>query len=241
MLQARLRQAWTGSLRAAACVILGTALLIAHGGGHAFAEDDDDDDDLGFEQKFIRNMMSGIGMAGTGNGIEYRERSPLVIPPGRDLPPPEADAAKPATNWPKDPEKQRKVTKKQKKPLDARETKLWDDPGRALGPAELNVGRTSTTSSSTTTAPGSSASETEGGRPLLPSMLGYTGGVFGSIWGNNTKEETATFTGEPPRTTLTAPPTGYMTPSPAQPYGIGTQRAAPAKPMNPADLPARSN
>jgi len=38
------------------------------------------------------------------------------------------------------------------------------------------------------------------------------------------------FTGEPKRTDLTAPPPGYQTPSPDQPYGPG--KAGPAKPTN---------
>ena len=239
MPQARLRQAWTGPLRAAAYALFGVALLVAHC-GHAFAQNDDDDEDLSFEQKFIRNTLSGIGLAGTGTGIDYHQRSPLVIPPDRTLPPPEAEATKPATNWPNDPEKRRKVVKRQKKPMDARETKLWDDPGRPLTPSELNAGRVPTTA--TNTRPGDSASDNEAAsnRPLMPSMLGYTGGLFGSIWGGGQKEETANFTGEPPRTSLTAPPAGYMTPSPNQAYGLGVQKYTP-KPVNPADLPARTN
>jgi hypothetical protein len=35
------------------------------------------------------------------------------------------------------------------------------------------------------------------------------------------KTETSTFTAEPPRDNLTAPPAGYQTPSPNQPYGLG--------------------
>ena len=38
------------------------------------------------------------------------------------------------------------------------------------------------------------------------------------------KEEYATFTGEPPRTSLTDPPPGYLTPSPDQPYGVGPEQ-----------------
>lgn len=239
MPQARLRQAFTGSLRAAACALFGVVLLASYS-GHAFAQDDDDDD-LTFEQKVIRNLMGGFGAAGTGAGIDYHERSPLVIPPSRDLPAPQADANKPAPNWPTDPDKRRKVVKKQKKPMDARETKLWDDPGRPLTPSELEVGRTAGTTVNTVTRPGDSASETEAAsdRPLLPGMLGYTGGVFNSIW-NKGKPETAPFTGEPPRTSLTEPPVGYMTPSPNQPYGVGMEPYKP-KPVNPADLPSRSN
>jgi hypothetical protein len=36
--------------------------------------------------------------------------------------------------------------------------------------------------------------------------------------------ESATFTGEPPRSSLTEPPPGYQTPSPNQRYGIGPER-----------------
>jgi hypothetical protein len=240
MPEARLRQVLTASLRAAACALFGAMLLVAYS-GHAFAQDDDDDDDLTFEQKLIRNLMGGFGAAGTGAGIDYHERSPLVIPPSRDLRPPEADATKPAPNWPTDADKRRKVVKKQKKPLDARETKLWDDPGRPLTPSELNVGRTAGPSNAQATRPGDSASESEAAsnRNAMPNMLGYTGGVFNSIW-NKGKPETAPFTGEPPRTSLTEPPVGYMTPSPNQPYGIGME---PYKPVVPSltDLPARSN
>jgi hypothetical protein len=244
MPQARLRKtrprkAWTGSLRAAACALLGAVLLVAHA-GHAFAQDiNDDDDDLTFEQKIIRNIMGGFGAGGTGAGIDYHERSPLVIPPSRDLPSPQADSSKPAPNWPTDADKRRKVVKKQRKPMDARETKLWDDPGRPLTPSELEIGRTVGPSPNTVTRPGESASQTEGGNPVLPNVLGYTGGVFTTLW-NRGKPETAPFTGEPPRTNLTEPPTGYMTPSPNQPYGVGMEANKPVVPK-PADLPARAN
>ena len=41
-------------------------------------------------------------------GIEYRERSPLVVPPKLDLPPPASADAKDAPNWPKDPDEKRR-------------------------------------------------------------------------------------------------------------------------------------
>ena len=37
------------------------------------------------------------------------------------------------------------------------------------------------------------------------------------------EEEVAKFTGEPPRASLTAPPPGYQTPSPDQPYGVNAK------------------
>ena len=46
----------------------------------------DDDEDI-FEQKIIKNILGGMGVDVGRAGIDYRERSPLVIPPTRDLPP----------------------------------------------------------------------------------------------------------------------------------------------------------
>ena len=51
------------------------------------------------------------------------------------------------------------------------------------------------------------------------------------MFSSNKKEEQAKFTGEPPRTSLTEPPVGYQTPSPAQPYGLA-KGAAPPKAYN---------
>ncbi len=71
-----------------AVVVLSVAVVMTVGA--ARAQDDDDEDDKTFEEKIIGNIMAGIG--GTNmesRGIEYRERSPLVVPPRLDLPPPE--------------------------------------------------------------------------------------------------------------------------------------------------------
>ncbi len=68
------------------------------------------------------------------------------------------------------------------------------------------------------------------GSQLMPSQLGSSAGsVWDAMFGNK-KEETAKFTGEPPRASLTEPPPGYQTPSPDQPYGIG--KAAVQKPTD---------
>ena len=67
--------------------------------------------------------------------------------------------------------------------------------------------------------------------PSKPSELGYTGGLFSSMFsgfGLGSKEETATFDREPPRTSLTDPPVGYRTPAPNQAYGLG-KSTEPAK------------
>src|SRR5581483_14247 len=61
------------------------------------------DDELPVDQKILRGIMEGLGLKRDGEpGITYQERSPLVIPPSRDLPPPEqTDAAAANAAWPK--------------------------------------------------------------------------------------------------------------------------------------------
>ena len=76
------------ALRCAA-IAIGVGLVMA--AGPVRAGDDEDEDDKTFEEKVIEGIMRGIGGTNMENrGIEYRERSPLVVPPKLDLPPPAA-------------------------------------------------------------------------------------------------------------------------------------------------------
>src|SRR3984957_9034179 len=83
-----------------AAVALGVGLVMATGAARA---QDDEDDGKTFEEKIIEGLMSGIGGTNMENrGIDYRERSPLVVPPRIDLPPPvTATTAPKVANWPK--------------------------------------------------------------------------------------------------------------------------------------------
>jgi len=146
--------------------------------------------------------------------INYSERSPLVVPPTRDLPKPVSTSAKPAPNWPTDPEI---IKRQQAKDNDKVKPRPYDsviEASRALSPAELGVGRVSPTVS----APGV-------GEQSTPSELGQPKKSFFNFdW--TKKEEYGTFTGEPPRVSLTDPPPGYQTPSPDQPYGLTPEHKA---------------
>jgi hypothetical protein len=214
----------TRALRLAA-ITLGVGLVIASGPVRAA---DDDEDDKTFEEKIIDGIMAGIGGTNMENrGIEYRERSPLVVPPKLDLPPPAGTtAAKAAPNWPKDPDEQRRKAtiaarkKENKDPLEA---------SRVLTPAELERGRTAVTArkNNDPLQPGNS----ETNNILSPSQLGYSGGFSGLFGGSKT--ETAPFKGEPTRESLTQPPAGYQTPSPNYAYGTGPKESM-NKEYNPA-------
>jgi len=208
-----------------AAVMLGIGFVMTTGVARA---QDDDDDDRTFEEKIIGNLMAGIGATNMENrGIDYRERSPLVVPPNLNLPPPASTAAEVnVPNWPKDPDEARrkKMIAARKKGTGGRMDS--QDPSvaaRVLKPSELDVARTSATSGSTrdseTLTPGGAANS----NPLSPSQLGYTGGLMGMFHGNTA--ESATFTAEPPRDSLTQPPPGYQTPSPNFAYGTGPKES----------------
>jgi hypothetical protein len=206
-------QAFLRALRLAA-VALGIGLVMS--AGAARAQEDDEEDDKTFEEKIVEGIMAGIGGTNMENrGIDYRERSPLVVPPKLDLPPPASASAEVKTpNWPKDPDEARR-----KAAIAARkkaEKLSPEQAARPLTPSELNVGRTTPVARTNNdpVQPGVS------NNPVLsPSQLGYDGGFFGMFKGNKT--ETAEFKSEPPRQSLVEPPPGYQTPSPNFAYGAG--------------------
>ena len=200
-------------------IALGVGVLLS---SHVARAGDDDDDDKTFEEKIIEGVIKGLGGTNMDNtGIDYRERSPLVVPPKLDLPPPGATAKETtAPNWPKDPDEARR------KAAIARRKKENKDPmeqSRILSPSELNKGRTSASAS-----PVTPDSVVPGGEPgataiLSPSALGFDGKVFNMFKGNSA--EIGQFKEEPPRESLTQPPPGYQTPSPNFAYGTGPKES----------------
>lgn len=72
-------------------------------------------DNEGAWNKFMKSL--GMNSAPSASGdINYTERSPLVVPPSRDLPPPGSEAATPAPDWPKNDPKPVKHAKAKGKP-----------------------------------------------------------------------------------------------------------------------------
>jgi hypothetical protein len=208
-------RALTRALRLAA-IALGIGLVMTAGTVRA---QEDDEDDKTFEEKIIEGIMAGIGGTNMENkGIEYRERSPLVVPPKIDLPPPaSASADVKAPNWPKDPDEARRkaaIAARKKENKDPREA------SRTLTPSELNKGKVaaSARTSDDPVQPGVN------NNPMLsPAQLGFSGSL-GDLFGGN-KSETAPFKGEPTRDSLTQPPSGYQTPSPNFAYGTGPKES----------------
>jgi hypothetical protein len=199
-------------------VVFGIGLVMATGAARA----QEDEDDKSFEDKIIEGIMAGIGGTNMDNrGIDYRERSPLVVPPKLDLPPPAAPQAEvKVPNWPKDPDVARRKAaiaakkKENKDPVEA---------ARILSPAELDKGK-----GMASTQSGTPDTAVPGGEPgataiLSPSALGFDG-KLGNLFGGN-KAEISQFKGEPTRGSLTEPPSGYQTPSPNFAYGTGPKES----------------
>ena len=208
-------------------VVLGVGLLMA--AGAARAGDDDEDDDKTFEEKVIEGIMKGMGATNMENSsIDYRERSPLVVPPKLDLPPPASAAAeKTAPNWPKDPDEARRkaaiAARKKEGTKDPRKARTCPDAVRTRG------GQDHADRAHRTTNPIQPGDDEQSGAQPIPTRL-YGG--FGNIFGGN-KTETAPFKGEPTRDSLTQPPPGYQTPSSSFAYGTGPKESL-NKEYNPA-------
>jgi hypothetical protein len=183
---------------AAAGIVLCTGAIGARAG---------DNDIMTRPNSIYDDMMQVIGLRDPGAGINYSERSPLVIPPTRNLPPPVADAPPNVAGWPEDPNGARaKAKNKQTWPIPDWAVTL----GQPLPPNKLEVHGApppgNRGSSST------SAGLAGNGAPDKTSIF--------SLFSFN-KSQYATFTGPPARHRLTDPPSSYLVPSPDQPYGIG--------------------
>jgi hypothetical protein len=199
-------------------VVLGIGLIMASGA--ARAQDAEEEDDKTFEEKIIEGIMGGLGATNMENkGIDYRERSPLVVPPKLDLPPPASTTEVKAPNWPKDPDEARRKAAVEARKKEKKKDIVEDS--RPLSPSQMNIGRTAARprANNDPVQPGVS------NNPILsPAQLGFTGGLS-QVFGGGNKTETAPFKGEPTRDSLTQPPPGYQTPSPAFAYGTGPKES----------------
>ena len=187
----------------------------------ALAQDEDEpvkDDGL------MGSLMRGMGATNGSNDIQYRERSPLVVPRQLSLPPP-AERLPQTANWPKDPDVQERRAAREA--LAKRDRLKENNPypllPNELGPSGQARARTATASPQ----PGRDEERriiNEGSGILNPSQLGFTSSFLG-LFGSK-KDKEVPFTAEPSRESLTQPPPGYQTPSSAYGYNGGKQEPA---------------
>jgi hypothetical protein len=220
--------------RLAAAGLIGLAMAGTAAPGARAA---DDEDDVAPDTKFLQNILHGLGLRRPGEGgIDYRERSPLVIPPARNLPPPESGSITDKTAaWPNDPDVKRakEIRAQRKLPTRTVEDEWNPELPSQLGPRARGPVPGQQPSPGPYVDPTAPSTQAELKTKSIFSSFGL--GMFGV-----TKEEYATFTSEPPRTSLIEPPAGYRTPSASQPYGVGKDTAGPGA-LNPLDHATSNN
>jgi hypothetical protein len=215
------RNRWQG--RAVLAAMLGAAVLI--GGSAQIVRAADDEEFELPDTKFFNQFMRAMGLRKDEDYIEYRERPPLVLPPGKALPAPETiGTSTKSADWPVDPDVQRAKKRKAERKF----ANPNPEDVRPLTPSEYSLPG----GASPRSRPdgGSDKSFETESRPSSPSELGAKN-VFSSIF-SKSKEEYTTFTAEPPRQRLIDPPAGYRTPSPNQPYGLGQATWKPTAPRD---------
>ena len=197
---------------------------------NAQASDEESADDDWIDTKIFRGILNGIGLKNTVEpGINYHERSPLVVPPTRDLPAPQAAAPPPDGAWPKDRDMTpRKVVTRKRSTKQGSDAESEDM--RQLRPEEL-AGPKPTKR----TADAGPQSDPDGrAQQLTPSQLGFQGFNLNPTKWFDRGPDVVEFKEEPSRGTLTDPPAGLRTPSPK--YTYGTKNSLEPTKNGPADI-----
>jgi hypothetical protein len=236
-----MKSRWTEHLtRSALAGVVGLAVLAS--GSVAQAQDDDSSSSSiwNFDRQVFRGIARGLGLqSGADPTIDYRERSPLVVPPSRNLPPPESGSTDKIPAWPVDPDATRRSAAAAKRKDPSTRNYDPDVEERSLRPSELNGPATAASrqAAAKQARPGSGNANPDGENES-PSQLGFKGGLFSwtglGFGGQKKDEDVGSFTSEPARSSLTAPPPGYQTPSASQPYGAARRIDRTVKPLDPA-------
>jgi hypothetical protein len=156
-------------------------------------------------------MLKSLGIGGD-NQIEYRERPPLVVPPTRDLPPPQTSAAARDPNWPVDP----KSGQPRKKGDQIRDLDKIAVPQRPVEPG-IAAG---------TGAPYPSAGGPDTTAAIPATQPAASGGFFSNLFGSSDRPA-GPVVAAPARKSLTQPPIDYESPAPKSTTPESAQPGAP--------------
>jgi hypothetical protein len=173
------------------------------------------------QDSYFNSMLKGLGLGGD-NQIEYRERPPLVVPPSRDLPPPQTTTKAPDPNWPA------QAGDKPKKATQIRDLDRIPVVPRPAAPTVAGAAAPGVAG-----APNASASTPEltaetPQSPQTQTQPAESGGLFSRLFSSSGGDKPAApVMPAPARKSLTEPPSDYESPSPAQPYGTATPPAPP--------------
>ncbi|GAC1335825.1 MAG: hypothetical protein NVSMB26_21240 [Beijerinckiaceae bacterium] len=154
----------------------------------------------------IMGLITGDDGKKDTDGIDYRERPPLVLPPKIDLPPPQASAAEQNVAWPNDPDtgRVRKVKAESRAPS-RHLNEVTANPH--ISQQELERGRVATTDSA------SGPLQNPCDNSTSPNCLYTPWSILKKVTGDADAKETLQPGVEPPREYLTQPPVGYRRPT----------------------------
>jgi hypothetical protein len=173
------------------------------------------------QDSYFNSMLKSLGL-GDDNQIEYRERPPLVVPPSRDLPPPQTGAKAADPNWPAQandkPKKGTQIRDLDRIPVAPRPAQPSVAAGTPGVPAASPPNATPSTPALTADIPEI---------PQTPAQSTESGGLFSRIFSSGGSKPAAPIAPAPARKSLTEPPSDYESPSAAQPYGTATPPAPP--------------
>jgi hypothetical protein len=214
MSKSRLKR--VNGLRFAFAALVGAAFLATSVPANAQEQEEEDN---GYDIQIIRRVLSAVGLRDDKPPIDYRERSPLVVPPTTSLPAPMSGNVT-AANWPVDPEiKEQRMRNAAPKAPGATGDPVVDD-GKPLQPSEMAKGRAKRGVAPGPIAEFPTVSQKELGSPNVFSF-------FSKAFSSTEKEESKTFTQEAPRASLLEPPPGYQTPASTYAYGVGKKDERP--------------
>ena len=161
------------------------------------------DDGRGSTLESLLDMV-GMGDKKESDSIQYRERSPLVVPPKMEIPTPQPRPSQKAQAWPQDQEVVRARKKQVESNARVMSKYVESNGGEKLTPEEMRAMRT----------PGASTVGPDQGCKMDP--FDKTACSVAEYWGNlsaktEKKDELSLQAGvEPPREYLTQPPKGYL-------------------------------
>ena len=164
------------------------------------------DDGRGSTLESLLDMV-GMGEAKESDSIQYRERSPLVVPPKLEMPTPQPRPSPKAAQWPQDQEVVRARKKQAESNARVNSKYIDSNGGEKLTPEEMRAMRTPGAAGASAAAPSSSCK-------MDP--FDKNGCTVAEYWGNlsaksEKKDELTLQAGvEPQREYLTQPPKGYL-------------------------------
>lgn len=165
------------------------------------------------EGVLFQNLMKGIIGGPSENDIDYRERPPLVVPPGSALPRPQEPASARNAAWPKDPDVERRREESAATRVPQFNPNWRNNP--LLSQEELRRGRTARGEDRPIVAEEHSNYNNQ----IQPIRVGRDLAARR----NQSETDSLTYGQEPPRRLLTDPPVGYRLPAGTAALGPGKQ------------------